>query len=113
MGGLFPEPERKSVGPSVGDSARKLARRHDPATSKAGAVDAALSLAKLQRDALEIVKRHPGMTSTEMADAEGMFDPRKINRRLGELETLGLVDRCEPRPCKITGRLAATWKPAE
>lgn len=90
---------------------RALARKEGPAESKLGALDVAGRLGELQLFALEAVRRHPGSTASELAEAEGIGDPRRINRRLGELETLGLLTRGRGRPCRVTGRTAAPWYP--
>ena len=90
-------------------TAKYLARRDDPATSKAAAVAIARVLGAAQQNALEAVQRHTGKTANEIADADGVRDIRTINRRLGELEHMGLVTRGPARACKLTGRVAATW----
>lgn len=88
-----------------------LFRRDDPATSREAAEHMARSgrIKAAQADTLNHVRRHPGLTATELAHRVGLFDPRVLNRRLPELERLGLVVRGEARPCRVTGRRAATW----
>lgn len=88
-----------------------LWRTTDPETSKEAGRHMVSSgrLKKAQGDALRWVREHPGRTATELAHAVGVFDPRVLNRRLPELERLGLVKRGEPRPCRVTSRRAAVW----
>ena len=86
-----------------------LARATDPATSHEAARHAEGRLGLYQWEALQSCRAHPGMTATEMARARGWDDPRVINRRLGELERLGMVRAGEPRSCAVTGRRAMTW----
>jgi DNA-binding MarR family transcriptional regulator len=90
--------------------AHKLARTSDPATSKAAARHIVGRLKARQSAALQAVRDWPGQTATELAEACGIFDPRIFNRRLPELEKLGMVERGPARGCRVTGRLAATWK---
>lgn len=97
--------------PTLDFEAHKLARTTDPATSKLGAIDVAPRLAGLHATVLSMVERYPGHTSSELAKYCGVPDPRRINRRLPELEVAGQVVRCETRKCKVTGRVAATWRP--
>lgn len=86
-----------------------LVRRDDPDVSYEGAEDAESRLSELRAAVLACVCRHPGATCNEMAAVEHVRDPRKIGRRLNELEKLGFIIRGEPRPCEITGRNAAPW----
>ena len=67
------------------------------------------AIGALQAAALALVTKHPGLTATELAHADGQGDPRVLNRRLPELEKAGLVMRGEVRRCERTGRRAATW----
>ncbi len=86
-----------------------LARTTDPGTSHAAAREIVPHLAGLRLAAVEAVGRHPGLTATELSRAEGITDPRVLNRRLGECESMGLVRRGPARVCSVTGRSAATW----
>lgn len=95
--------------PELPFAARALARRGDPSTSHLGALDAAQRLGRLQAEALDAVRRWPGCTATELAQHRGDGDPRKINRRMGELRTLGAIVEGPARACRVTNRMAATW----
>ena len=88
-----------------------LARDADPVESKIAAAQIQESLGDLQAWAAECVKKSPGKTAMELAQLYCITDPRKIGRRLGECEKLGLVKRGEARECSITRRMAATWQP--
>lgn len=86
-----------------------LARNTDPEESHAGAEDVRQRIAEVRREALEAVQKHPGMTAVEICLKEDIQDPRRINRRLGELEAMGLVRREHGHRCRVTGRSAARW----
>lgn len=86
-----------------------LTRSNDPETSRAGAVDAAKRLGKMQAEALKAVMALPGRTCSELETLASRRG-RTYGRRLGELERLGKVKRCATRPCTVTGRSAATWE---
>lgn len=88
--------------------ARRLARKADPETSKAGARDARRRLSRAQGLALESVSRHPWRTASELEAAESLLG-RTVGRRLGELEQQGRIVRGPTRACRVTGRKAATW----
>ncbi len=94
-------------------NARALARRDGPATSALGALDAASRLGPLQAEALEAVRRWPDCTATELARHRGEGDPRRINRRLGELRAMGAIVEGPARACRVTGRPALTWTISE
>lgn len=98
--------------PELPFAARALARRDGPPTSALGALDAAQRLGRLQAAALEAVRAWPDCTATELAHHRGDGDPRKINRRLGELRTFGAIVEGPARACRITNRMAATWRVA-
>lgn len=89
-----------------------LFRRNDPATSREAGEHMIESgkLAEAQSRVLEMVRRAPGLTSLMLAEVAGEWDPRVINRRLPELERLGLVRRGEAKR-QGTGRRAVTWWP--
>lgn len=87
----------------------QLARRAGPQTSQDAATHAVKRLGEEQARALQSVRLHGGLTATELAGTVGDADPRRLNRRLGEIEALGQVIRLGPRTCAVTGRNAATW----
>lgn len=89
---------------------KALARRNDPATSKAAALEIIDHLSDLQAQTLDLVRLHPGRTVSELADLGNIRDPRKINRRLPELLKMGCVRRkLDGERCSITGRTAGRW----
>lgn len=94
---------------------KALARRNDPATSKAAAKQIAPSLSRLQRRTLDVIREHPGRTSQELARAVGDRDIRTLNRRISELKKSGrIVARTEnddgtKTKCSITGCSAARY----
>ena len=101
---LFPTPAPPSKG------ARRLARRTDPETSKQAAREIAPDLGTLQLWVLGLVRKFPGRTVNELCIAAGVADPRRINRRLSELDKLGAVVRDTPRKCSESGRSCAVWR---
>ena len=88
-----------------------LARSEDPIESKLAASQIEETVADLQAWAVQCVKDHPGKTAMELSVLYEQTDSRKIGRRLGECEKLGLIRRGESRECSITKRRAATWVP--
>ena len=101
-----------------------VARKADPSTSHASAAEMTKSGTR-QRQAdliLDLVARHPDKTANElghMALIEGLMigstvDPMgPFHRRLPELADASngaLLMRSGQRECKITGRLATTWR---
>jgi hypothetical protein len=92
-----------------------LARKTDPGTSWAAAraVEDSCELAGLRRRAVELVTQNPGRIARELSSLAGDSDPRTLNRRLGEVEDMGLVRRGEARRCAVTNKLCATWWPAD
>jgi DNA-binding IclR family transcriptional regulator len=51
----------------------------------------------------------PHPTSRELAH-KSKQGRHEVARRLPELETAGLVERSESRPCGLSGRQALTWR---
>lgn len=88
------------------------ARNTDPDTSHEAARDIVESGMQAQQQAqvAAAVRRHPGLTSRELADAASM-DRHKVARRLPELEADGLVVHGVPRVCKLSGKRCQTWLP--
>ena len=92
------------------------ARSSDPETSRAAGRAVTLSgdRERQVRSVAEAVRRHPGLTSAELAAACGL-DRYVVARRLPDGEKVGLVRRGEPRACTATprpGLKALTWFPA-
>ncbi len=88
-----------------------LARTDDPETSHLAAAEIVPHLADLHRWAVECVTQSPGQTQRELGATYCPTDPRKIGRRLNELERIGRLRRGTERPCTISGRMAETWYP--
>lgn len=94
------------------ERAASLARRSDPGESWAAAREMTSLLPGVQRWVMGCVNDHPGLTVPELARKVGIGDPRKLNRRLPELEAKGIVRReTGGDRCRISGRLAARWFP--
>jgi hypothetical protein len=95
-------------------AARIGARRTDPATSFAAAVELVSSgeLGRQQGESLVLVRSWPGLTTWEMAGGDAVCR-YMLNRRLPELVRKGLVKRGEPRPCRYSRRPSLTWWPVE
>jgi predicted HTH transcriptional regulator len=92
---------------------RKLARRTDPEESKKAAREIVGRLAECQENALWYVRMRPDSTAMELAAGFDMSDSRRIGRRLPELAARGKVFKSGSRPCRITGKTAATWRVTE
>lgn len=95
------------------DHAPPLARSTDPATSHEAASRIVPHLQKLHRWTIECVTESPGQTQAELGRKYCPNDPRKIGRRLVEVERKGFIRRGESRRCSVSGHTAATWFPAE
>lgn len=63
-----------------------------------------------QAAAASAVKRHPGLTSLELAH-ETSLCRYVLARRLPELAETGRVWRGPKKPCSMSGRSACTWWP--
>jgi hypothetical protein len=70
----------------------------------------AKDLPEMQRAVFEVLSDHPeGMTNKEIART--LFkDANEIIGRLNELNCKGLVTRCMKKFCRITGKLAISWR---
>lgn len=88
-----------------------LARKSHPVESKDAAEAIGPRLAALRAETLGYLTMAPGLTTNELAAKFNLRDPRHIGRRLPELCKLGEAHRGDPRPCRITNRMAATWYP--
>lgn len=91
----------------------KLARTDGPDTSREAAeghVNSGDNVAQKQL-ILAAVRRTPGGTVDEIAEAVGMLQ-HKVGKRLPDLEKDGLVRKGEPRPGRISRRNMTTWWPA-
>lgn len=95
---------------SIYKSAAHLARRTDPETSKIAAENIVASgQADTQRNrVLDILKQYPEKTARELSELSDM-DYFAIQRRIGELEKLGLAARVRMRKDSITNRMMTEW----
>lgn len=64
------------------------------------------SLPKRRREVFAAVRVWPSSTATELENATGL---RHLNKRLSELERLGLVAGV-PSTCGVTGHAALRWR---
>ena len=89
------------------------ARIGDPETSMQAALAVERSgTAHTQREkVLRGVILHRGWTSAELARTLGM-ERHQPARRLKELEDVGLVERGDPRECRVTDSQCLTWWPS-
>jgi hypothetical protein len=90
-------------------------RALDPSTSRDAArrADAAGVPATQAAWFLAAVRASPGRTASELAEASaGRYDRYAANRRLADLERLGLVQKGPARRAP-SGRLEVTWLPAD
>jgi hypothetical protein len=90
-------------------TAKQLARRGDPETSKLAAASILDSLTSLQERALALVRENPGRIARELSTIAMDSDPRTVNRRLGELERAGRIRKGEAARCRTTNRMCSTW----
>lgn len=90
------------------------ARATDPATSHlaAEAITASGARDAQQQLAAEVVQKHPGHTSNELAGFCDL-DRYALARRLPECATAGAVRRGPARLCRVSGRSAVTWWPVD
>lgn len=90
-----------------------LARNSDPATSKAAAdsLRGSKALGQAQLTALCLVRAYPGSTANTLARLAGDGDPRKINRRLRELQRAELIKDEGEVADSITHKRCLRWWP--
>ena len=89
------------------------ARTADPSSSHEAAdhIVSSGKQAQQQSQAAAAVRKHPGLTSLELARATGI-DRFVLARRLPEVEREGLIRRGTVRRCAASnGRSAVTWHP--
>lgn len=90
------------------------ARNDDPSSSHDAAEHVVSSGLQAQQHSLaaSAVRKHPGLTSLELARATGL-DRFMLARRLPELQRNGLIVRGMVRKCSASnGRSGVTWFPA-
>lgn len=92
-----------------------LARTTDPATSQRAASElvGSAKLGQEQLAALCLVRAYPGKTANELARIAGYGDPRKVNRRLRELERVELVKDYGTTKDRVTNKECLRWWPIE
>ncbi len=89
------------------------ARNADPSSSHEAAEHVVSSGLQAQQHSLaaSAVRKHPGLTSLELARATGL-DRFMLARRLPELQRNGLIVRGIVRKCSASnGRSGVTWFP--
>jgi len=88
------------------------ARNTDPETSHEAARELVESGAQAQQQAqvAAAVRRHPGLTSRELAFSAGL-DRHMVARRLPELEAEGVAVHGAPRICSMSRKRCQTWLP--
>lgn len=89
-----------------------LARHTDPPTSHQAARAISPHLNELQREALAAIDKWPDQTATELSSYLGHDDPRRLNRRVGELIKAGFIIVSSERLCTVTGHNARTYRKA-
>lgn len=91
-----------------------LARATDPTTSRAAAamMDASGAAADHRAQCLAEVRRQPGQTAAEIAQAIGL-ERHEPSRRLPELRDASLVYNGLSRVCRVQGHRSMTWWPTE
>lgn len=83
-----------------------------PETQLAGLADVTERLPAAQRQVVDFITAHLGVTRNELDKALGAGQPNaNFSRRLTELEAKGLIHRGDPRLCNVSGRRATTWWP--
>ena len=88
-----------------------IARKTDPATSKRAAADQELGPRHTNmRRVLEVIGTWPDLTAREAAARAGVDGGWK---RVSDLHAKGLVEISGQRACKMTGKLARTWRRRE
>jgi hypothetical protein len=100
-------------------AARKLRRNTDPVSSHLAAEKYAPKLSERRQQVLTLVKMSPGLTCDEYSRLMVIQYPElplriaisTPQKRLSELESLGLVRKGLLRECKDSGNLVLTWYP--
>lgn len=86
------------------------ARRTDPISSHAAAdsLERSGAIGRQAREALDLVREHPGRTTKQLAGAvyptgSGPYEKlyRRLGRRLSELSSLGYVEREDPEGAEL------------
>lgn len=94
----------------------KLARRSDPETSQDAAAETAPKLTRIQQALLQAASDMGGtQTANELAEwvqasSSVEANTETIRKRVGELKRFGELIQCKARPCRVTGKAAATFR---
>lgn len=99
--------------PTINFDARNLARRSDPATSKAAAAQIAPRIGARALAVLALIKRWPGCTGAELAARDGQPSNHEVMRRVSILIRAGLIEVTCERACTVSGRLARAYRVTE
>ena len=95
-------------------SGKPLHRASDPETSVESAKETAVKLGNKQMRVLSVARIAVGpQTARELArEAQVRFggEVETYRKRVRELEQSGLLEECQKRNCKVTGKSAATFK---
>lgn len=97
---------------------RAHARRSHPDTSRMAAEEVAPKIPEQCAEVLSELRRYiaeRGELPTGQELAEFMvteqFDKRSMcARRLPDLRKAGYIESCDPRRCRMSGRMAQTWR---
>lgn len=97
-----------------GVGALPIARRADPVTSHLAAAELRNSGAERSQAAqvLAALVQTPGLTDLELASRHGI-DRYIVGRRTSWLRQRGHITDGEPRPCRVSGRLATPRYPTQ
>lgn len=100
---------------AIADEAKKRTHRNDPITSLLAAREMVESggLSGQRQRVLEALRKHPGLTSDELAHASSGAgrDRFVFARRLPELVELGFAVQGAKRKSAMSGRMGVTWWP--
>jgi len=91
---------------------RELVHSDDPQSSHDALGRATETRATHCRAVLGVVRECPRMTSAEL-QRWSPFDLTETRRRLTDLKNQGLVVREDGRKCRVSGKLACTWRAVE
>jgi predicted HTH transcriptional regulator len=78
-------------------------------TSIKAFLEIAPSLGKREAEAVDLIRRHPGLTARELMRVAGITDANVLRPRLVPLCDRGVIVKGEQRKCAVTGKTAFTW----
>jgi hypothetical protein len=82
-----------------------IARKSDPATSKAAAASIAPTLPRRRAECLELIRSRPGITGAEVE----AIAPQ-LRKRINELAKLGLIEPCGARRSTVSNHQGIAWR---